>query len=128
MSRGRRGNQGFALLHAIFLLLLLTTTIALLVSVRMARIQALRNRQLGTQALYLAEAGASVAASSLSRDGVASGPYQGELGPGSYRAFIDRLAGGRARIRSSGLVQGVVREVTVSGRLEAGRFIVSRWE
>lgn len=119
---------GFALIHAILFMVILSGTLCVITSLQIARLRAIRNAHEGAQAFYLAEAGVAVAASRLAGRGPVEGPFEGELGAGSYRATIERGNDGAIRIRSTGRVHDVVRSVTVPGRLREGRFRATGWE
>jgi len=128
VGRGARRQGGFALIHAIFFMAITVSTITLVTAARTAALQAQRRDFMATQALYLAEAGVTAAVQRLEEGVPIPAVVEGSLGPGRFHAKVVRLPGGLVRIRATGLVEEVAREVLVSGSASGGRFSPSLWE
>ena len=102
MSRTRTGEAGFALIHAILFIGLLTTVVTVVTGPLLARAQAVRLHAQRVQALYAAEAGVAEALAFLDDDGDVPSTIRGEIGPAHYEVSLKRDRGHAIVIRSTG--------------------------
>ena len=102
MSRTRTGEAGFALIHAILFIGLLTAVVTVVTGPLLARAQAVRLHAERVQALYAAEAGVAEALAFLDDDGDVPSTIRGEIGPAHYEVSLNRDRGNAIVIRSTG--------------------------
>jgi type II secretory pathway pseudopilin PulG len=106
MVRGPRGNQGYALLAALVVLLLVSIALALLATALQIRMRLVQQEAEILQLGALSDAALAEALYGLIYDREFSGKEEHPYGPGAIASEVEKLGLDHYRVRATGIYAG----------------------
>ena len=127
MVRGRRGDQGYALLAALVVLLLVSIALALLATALQIRMRLVRQEAEALQLGALSDAALAEALYGITYDAEFPGNDEHPFGPGGIASEVAKLGPNQYRVQATGIYSGQRRTVEAEVvRGERGARVV-RW-